>query len=89
MRIGRCSCSSTGGGREVLVIDVVEERLEGILRRIGDRGGVAPVPPCIELREVRLRNVGVKDRSFDPVELEVVVLWKGAGDARFMRSAEF
>ena len=67
---------------------VVEERLDGIRLITGDLGGVTPLPPFRELRDVLLFNVGVNDSSIDPVELDVEVLWKGAGEVIFRRSAE-
>ena len=67
---------------------VVEERLEGIRLITGDLGGVTPLPPFKELNDVLLFNVGVNDRSIDPIELVVDVLRRGAGEATFRWSTE-
>jgi len=45
-----------------------EVRWEEVRRNAGDRGGVPPPAPCKELREVRLRSVGVVERSLPPRE---------------------
>lgn len=72
--------SSTGGGRLDLapIFALGEEaKYDDVRRMAGDRGGVAPPTPCNELRDVRLCNVGVEDRSLPPRELELGVLRRG------------
>ena len=54
-----------------------DARVEDVLRKAGEWGGVWPLAPCKELKEVRLRNVGVDERSLWAKELALGVLRKG------------
>lgn len=78
---GGCDVSSAGGGKEDLtpIFAVGEEvRWEEVRRKAGERGGVPPPVPCKELREARLRSVGVVERSLPPGEPEPGALRKGS-----------
>lgn len=55
-----------------------EVKWEEVRRKAGDRGGVPPPVPCKELKEVRLRSVGVVDRSLPPREPELGARRRGA-----------
>lgn len=65
---------------------VAEERFDGIRLITGDLGGVALTTLGKVLSDVRLWMVGVKERSVDPVELDVDVLWNVDGEIIFKRS---
>ena len=54
-----------------------EARVEDVLRKDGDLGGVPSSTPFNELKEVRLCRVGVADRALLPRELELGVLFMG------------
>ena len=54
-----------------------DARFEDVLQKEGDLGGVASSTPFKELKEVRLCNVGVVDRTLLPMELELGVLLRG------------
>ncbi len=57
---------------------VVEDaRFEDVLRKDGDLGGVASSTPFKELKDVRLCNVGVVDRTELPTDPELGVLLRG------------
>ena len=70
--------SSAGGGRldlaPILVPLGEAARAEEVRRNTGDRGDVLPPPACKEPNDVRLRNVGVVDRSLPPIEPDLGVL---------------
>ena len=55
----------------------LEANVEEVRRKAGDRGGVTPPIPWREFKDVRLCSVGVIDRSFRPMELELGVLRRG------------
>lgn len=68
--------SSTGAGSGALgpTPGLGDARFEDVRRNAGGRGGV---PPCRELIEARLCNVGVLDRSDLPMDAELGVLRSG------------
>lgn len=74
--IGTGAGSSTGGGSGVLgpTPGLGDARFEDVRRNAGDRGGV---PPCRELNDARLCNVGVLERSDLPMDAELGVLRNG------------
>ncbi len=74
------SGSSAGGGSDDLAPMLTfgeDEKCEEVRRIPGDRDGVAPPALCNELSDVRLRKVGVVDRSLFPIELELGALRRG------------
>lgn len=54
-----------------------DARLEDVLRKDGGLGGVASSTPFKELKDVRLCNVGVVDRTLLPTDPELGVLLRG------------
>lgn len=73
-----CGSSSAGGGRLDLAPIFVPlgeaARAEEVRRKAGDRGEVFPLVARKEPNDVRLRNVGVVDRSLPPIEPDLGVL---------------